>query len=158
MAEALDAKKITAELESLQLEETRERVERLRNKRSSRATRAASIEKSLRDDAIRDEFKASQCWHRKGGKGAGWLQHGDSTQYAVIKHTLSHGPIIVICQRCPKVWLPPDPKLNARTASAEQRREYKRLWDEYIWALNLPTDNEPSGTQLFLITKNEAAA
>jgi hypothetical protein len=157
MAERLDKTKITEELELLQLEETRERVDKLRNKRSSRATRIASIEKSLRDDELRDAYKASQCWHRKGGKGAGWLQHGDSTQFAVIKHTLSHGPIIVICQRCPKVWLPPDPALNARNAPLEHKREYKRLWDEYVWALNLPTDNEPSGTQLFQITKDAAA-
>jgi hypothetical protein len=153
MADKLDKGKITEELELLQLEETRERVQKMRNRKSSRETRIASIEQSLADEDQRNAYKASICWHRKGGKGAGWLQHGDSTQFAVIKHTLSHGPVIVICQRCPKVWAPPDPALNAPRATQEQKREYKRLYDEYVWALNLPTDNEPSGTQLFMVNR-----
>jgi hypothetical protein len=47
--------------------------------------------------------------------------------------------------------------LNSRKASSEERRLYKVLWQEYVTALNLPTDNEPSGTQLFVITRDEAA-
>jgi hypothetical protein len=79
------------------------------------------------------------------------LSHGSDHHYAVIKHQLSHGPIIVVCQRCTKIVEPPDPALNARKATTEQKAEYKRLYEEYQWWLNLPTDNEMSGTQLFVI-------
>jgi hypothetical protein len=156
MTDRMDKTKITDELEQLQLEETRERVADMRGRRKSQTQRAESIELSLRRDAAMQKMKEAGCWHKKGGKGVENLAHGNDANHAIIKHTLSHGPTIVICQRCFGVWEPPAP-LDRSTATAEQKAEYKRAWTEYQWALNLPTDNEPSGTQLFLITTDTAA-
>ncbi len=92
------------------------------------------------------------------GKGVEMLSRGNDHNYAVVKHQLCHGPIIIICQRCSKVVEPPPLELNTKKATAEQKAEYRRLYEEYQWWLNLPTDNEMSGTQLFVITNNEDAA
>jgi hypothetical protein len=147
----LDKASITAQLEQLQLEETQERVYEMRRNKEARIQRAASRERDIaRDNAMR---KASQdaCWHKKGGKGVEMLLRGNDHNFAVVKHQLCHGPIIIICQRCFKLVEPPNPALNAKTATAQQKAEYKRLYDEYVLWLNLPTDNEMSGTQLFVI-------
>lgn len=156
--EKMDRAKIMAEMEALQLEETRDRVRTIRLTRAQREARTASLQKSLRDTNERKKFVQSRCVHKKGGKGVNMLFQGNDANYAVCKFTLSHGPTIVVCQRCIRVWEPPDRKLNSRKATPEQRAEYRRLWDEYQWALNLPTDNEPGGTKLFEIYGNEDAA
>jgi hypothetical protein len=155
--ERMDKKKITDELEQLQLEEVRERVHQIRSKRATRIRRAESRERSLADQRRREKAMQDGCVHRKGGKGVEGRFKGNDTNFAVVKHTLCHGPTLVICQRCFKIWEPPPPELNSRKASSEERRLYKVLWQEYVTALNLPTDNEPSGTQLFVITRDEAA-
>jgi hypothetical protein len=154
----LDKKAITEELEQLQLEETRDRVEATRAHRAAVAARATRRNQDILDNRKMTEAQQANCWHKKGGKGVANLAHGNDHNYAVVKHTLSHGPMIVVCQRCSKVWEPPDTRLNARKASPEDKALYKKLWDEYQWAVNLPTDNEPSGTQLFVISKNEEPA
>ena len=152
----LDRAKITEELENLQLEETRERVHQIRSKRSSRIRRMESRERSLDDQRRREKFMQDNCLHKKGGKGVEGRFKGNDANYAVVKHTLSHGPTIVICQRCFKIWEAPNTALNTKKASVEERKEYKRLYEEYTTALNYPTDNEPSGTQLFVITRDAA--
>ena len=154
----LDKKAITEELELLQLEETRDRVEATRAHRSAVRARAERRNQDILDNRRMEEAQQAACWHKKGGRGVENLSHGNDHNYAVIKHTLSHGPLIVVCQRCRKLWEPPDTRLNARSASKEDKALYKKLWDEYQWAVNLPTDNEPSGTQLFVISKNEEPA
>jgi hypothetical protein len=154
----LDRKAITEELENLQLEETRERVEVMRQHRAAKLSRAEMRTRDLLDAQAQQEAIHANCWHKKGGKGVEMLPHGNDHNYAVIKHTLCHGPTIVVCQRCSKVWEPPNTALNARRASTEDKALYKKLWTEYQWAMNLPTDNEPSGTQMFVISKPEAAA
>ena len=147
-----------AELAALQLEETRERVEQMRSRRESKLRRAAARANDVNRAEARKKAQAEACWHKKGGKGVENLSHGTDNYYAVVKHQLCHGPIIVICQRCPKVWEPPPVELNKRNATAAQKAEYKRLYEEYVWAVNLPTDNTMSGTQLFQITDNREAA
>lgn len=153
----LDRKTITEELENLQLEETRDRVDQMRRVRSAKLHRAARRNQDLLDARAMQEAIQANCWHKKGGKGVAMLPHGNDANFAVVKHTLSHGPMIVLCQRCSKVWEPPPPALNARKASAEDKALYKKLYAEYQWAVNLPTDNEPSGTQLFVFTQESAA-
>jgi hypothetical protein len=155
---ALDKKTITEELELLQLEETRERIDEMRRNKTSKAARVAARNRDITENLrIAAAIRAS-CWHKKGGKGVSQLLQGTDHNYAVIKHTLSHGPLIVICFRCGNVWEPPPVELNARKASVEDKALYKKLWTEYQWAVNLPTDNEPSGTQLFVIPPPEAVA
>jgi hypothetical protein len=153
----LDKAKVTEQLEQLQLEEALANAEDRRGRASERKTRVASIERSLKDGKARQRDIQSRCAHRKGGKGVAMLYQGNDSNYAVIKHTLSHGPTIVLCQRCSKVWEPPPRELMAKGATAEQRAEYRRLAEDYQWAMNLPTDNEPSGTVLFAFSEELSA-
>jgi hypothetical protein len=151
-----DKKSVTAQLEQLQLEETQERVDAARATRKARINRNRQMALTIeRGDAIR---KAQQdaCWHKKGGKGVTMLSQGNDHNFAVVKHQLCHGPIIVVCQRCSKLWEPP--LKPAKGASAEERTKYREDLAEYHRALNLPTDNEQSGTQLFVIGIAEPAA
>lgn len=153
MPEALDRKKITEELEQLQLEETRERVDSMRLAKANRERRIKARDNDLRNDAARKLAAKEACWHKKGGKGVAMLAHGNDHNYAVVKHILSHGPTIIICQRCMWVWEPPDASL--RRGTKEQRELYRKQYEEYQWAINLPTDNETSGTQLFVINPTQ---
>jgi hypothetical protein len=146
------------ELEQLQLEETRYKIRDLRSNESMRKTRARAVESSLRADAERTAAMQARCVHKKGGKGVEMMYRGNDSNYAVIKHQLPHGPIIVVCQRCIKLWTPPDPALIAKGATVEMRRLYAKQQKEYQEALNYPTDNEMSGSQLFVITQNEPVA
>jgi hypothetical protein len=155
MAERLDKKQITDELEQLQLEETKERVAQIRRVRAMRENRMRTRQLALaKNDAIQKAAEAN-CAHRKGGKGKEMWFSGNDSNYAVVKHILSHGPMIVICQRCNKVWEPPP--IALRRGTGEERREYKRLYTEYQAAVNLPTDNETSGARLFEFTSEQVA-
>jgi hypothetical protein len=147
-----DRQKMRDELELLQLEEARANAQRMRDRRASRKARMEKIELSLAQTRRSQENEQSICKHKKGGKGRENMLNGNDNNYAVITHTLSHGPVVVICQRCGKKWEPPPANLIRKGASADERKEYKRLYEEYVWARNLPTDNVPSGTQIFAIT------
>lgn len=153
-----DRASVTAELESLQLEELKDRVEQIRSHRESKRRRIASRDGDLKAALRRQEAAQAACWHKKGGKGVEMLSRGTDNYFAVVKHQLCHGPIIVVCQRCGKVWEPPPVELNQRRAAPEQKAEYKRLYVEYVKAVEFPTDNLMSGTQLFQITDNREAA
>jgi len=147
--------KILGELESLQLEETRERVMAARQRREQAAANSRHmVELIIRNKAIEKATQAD-CWHKKGGKGTQGLNRGDDSKYAVVKHQLPHGPIIVVCQRCIKIWERPEPLKKGFTQ--EERKAYMLALDEYNKALNFPTDNEMSGSQLFVITEHPAA-
>lgn len=151
--------KIADELEQLQLEEAREVAQGRRDKRLGRQNKIKAIELSLRRGRKGQERIQDACQHRKGGKGTSQMYAGNDPNYAVVTHTLSHGPTIVVCQRCGKLWEPP--AQLPKKATAEQRAQYKIDLGEYRRALNFPTDNEPSGTTLFAFTPNdddEAAA
>jgi hypothetical protein len=154
----LDKSKVNDELEQLQLEEARDNAERRRNTRNDRANRVRMIETALKNGEALQKSIQSRCAHRKGGKGIAMLFQGNDANYAVVKHTLSHGPTIVLCQRCAKVWAPPPRIWNRKGATAEQKAAYRQLAMDYQWALNLPTDNEPSGTVLFAFHNEEDTA
>ena len=125
---AIDKKSVTEELEQLQLEETRERVivmrQNARCKGRARGTR--NVDRDIMENMSQQRAIQASCWHKKGGKGRENLLHGNDANYAVIKHTLSHGPMIVVCQRCSKVWEPPDTRLNHPKATTEQKALYQK--------------------------------
>ena len=148
--------KIKDELEDLQLQEAREAAESRSQTRSQRQSRAIAIEQSLSRDRSHQASIQAGCHHRKGGKGTAQLYQGNDPNYAVITHTLSHGVTIVICQRCGKLWEPPT--ALRKSATPEQRAQYKTDLATYRWAVNLPTDNEPSGTTLFAFSSAEEDA
>ena len=154
----IDRAKIQDELADLQLQEAREAAETRSINRVQKVQRIAALERSLKRDRQHQKRIQESCAHRKGGKGTSQIYMGNDANYAVITHTLSHGPTIVICQRCWKVWEPPAPL--PKKATAEMKAQYREDLAEYRRARNLPTDNEPSGTVLFSFTPDddEAAA
>lgn len=147
---------IDDELKVLQLEEAREVAQGRKQKRMSRESKVKAIEFSLKRDRTQMERTQAACVHRKGGKGKDGIYNGNDQNYAVITHTLSHGPTIVVCQRCGKIWEPP--LRPSKKATAEVKAQFREDYNEYRRALSLPTDNEPSGTVLFAINDDYEAA
>jgi hypothetical protein len=148
-------KEMEDELRQLQLEEARATANDRKQNRVSRENKIKAIEFSLKRDREQRKYIQDNCVHRKGGKGKDGIYNGNDSNYAVITHTLSHGPTIVVCQRCGKKWEPP--ARPAKGATKEVRDQYIADLAEYRRALALPTDNEPSGTVLFNFIENEAA-
>jgi hypothetical protein len=145
------------ELRDLQIEEAHERLRTKRTRKIDREAKQKAMQDQLAANNVQREAQASACTHRKGGKvglsgGMQALTAGNSENYSVVKHTLPAGEIIVICQRCPKEWHKPDAAL-AKDRDAEVRAQYKLDMAEYLQALRFPTDNEPSGTQMFLVQR-----
>lgn len=152
-----DKKKLT-ELEELELEETRLRVEDLRNRVETERARRNQIIRNHKQQQEAIEQKMRQimaeqkiCKHKKGGKNLEGVLNGSDSQYSVINHTYPWGEQSVTCTRCGKDWREPAKELKATNPAA-----YKQAYQEWIEALNFPTDNEPSGTRLFVITNNAA--
>ena len=151
-----DKKQINEELEMLQLEEAREVAAERKQTRVGRENRVRSIELSLRRDREHQKRIQEGCQHRKGGKGTAQIYAGNDPNFAVITHTYSHGPTMVTCQRCGITVGPPEPL--PKNATPAQRAQYRLELQEHRRWLNLPTDNEPSGTVLFAFTSDESAA
>jgi len=148
--------KTQEKLQELQLEEALEVAQERRQRRAGRENKIKAIEFALARDREQEKRKQEACVHRKGGKGKDGIYNGNDANYAVITHTLSHGPTIVVCQRCGKIWEPP--ARLPKGASKELRAQYVEQMAEYRKALALPTDNEPSGTVIFEIIRNDEAA
>ena len=144
------------ELEQLQLEEARAAALERKQKREQERARQMAIVAALKKDAAMQARIQASCAHKKGGKGVSAIYSGNDANYAVVVHTLSHGVTIVVCQRCGKIWAPPEPL--PRGAAKEQRETYREALNTYRWARNLPTDNEPSGTTLFAFEREEETA
>lgn len=144
------------ELLALQLEEALAVAQDRRQRRGSRENKIQAIEFSLKRDREQLERTQAACAHRKGGKGKDGVFNGNDASYAVITHTLSHGPTIVVCQRCGKIWEAPD-KLPKKSTQ-EQRDKWLAQTNEYRRALALPTDNEPSGTVIFEVIRYDDEA
>lgn len=144
---ATEIEKNRAELELLQLQELREAAEQRRSARASQARQRRTVAMALQMTLNAQRNLHSRCAHKKGGKNLDQFFDGNDSNYAVIKHTLSHGPTIVLCQRCQNLWEAPA-QLHA-DASPAQIRQWEDEMRAYRAALALPTDNEPSGAVLF---------
>ena len=92
-----------------------------------------------------------KCTHRKGGiitniKDPSTisfaLAHGNSMQYAVLKHRMINRDIWVRCLRCGKWWKPPC------RSEFKLDRDYWKAMFEYEEALEFPTNNATSGSVL----------
>lgn len=142
-------------LEQLQFEEAMEVADERRRRRIERQHRREGLELTIKRDRENQERIQAACAHRKGGKGTQQLYAGNDQNYSVITHTLSHGPTVVICQRCWKIWEPP--VRLPKNATAEMRAKYREDLAEYNRARAFPTDNEPSGTVLFAFHEPEFA-
>ena len=149
--------KMREDLERMQLEELYENARQREKRKLGVEARKKRVEASIATQERTERGRQAICKHRKGGKGLAGLFNGSDANFALITHTLSHGPTVVYCMRCSKRWEPPNPALNSKKATDEQRTLYMKQYEEYLWARNAPTDNEPSGTVIFEFQKEAAA-
>jgi uncharacterized protein len=147
----IELKRLQILEKQLQLEDLTMRVE---NEKARRKAIAQAHEQAMRtlDEANKNiEKDQAFCKHKKGGKNLEGIINGNDPNYSVIKHTYATGEVEVLCSRCGKQWK--EPKAALRKTDPEK---YKEQMEEYREAINFPTDNEPSGTQLFMITGTAA--
>lgn len=141
---------VDLEMKRLNLELMQEQVQAMHQKKE---TRRQQLQKQQEDLEANDRIKAAReanCKHKKGGRNKEGLDRGNSSDYAVIQNTYPWGAVQVMCQRCGATW--DNPPIELKATDPEKYFEQLR---KYRIALDWPTDNEPSGTQIFLITRNE---
>lgn len=149
---ALEKETLLLELAKEDLEDKREarneRANKLENKASNFKTRGEALSANNNKTA-QDQRR---CNHRKGGQGLQGVVggRGDSTYYAVIKHTFCHNDTWVCCLRCGKTWKPPLER------SFRSKDEYYVAVAEYKMALDFPTLNAPSSSSQFQFSDNGA--
>ena len=125
----LETEKLRLEKEKLELEKLKNDVMDIRRKQESERISREQVQESLtfvREKRISDE---TLCTHMKGGDSASMMNGGpaqgnDTSNYAMVQHTLTTGVTFRMCLRCGKTWFPKDP--------------------DYRWAMSRPTRNSPS--------------
>lgn len=131
----------------LELEDLTNRVQNERERRAAIVRAHKATQESI-DQADRDKAREQgTCRHKKGGKNMEGILNGNDANYSVIKHTYPWGVTAVHCTRCGKEWWPAPAAMKKANPAA-----YKQQQREYVEALNLPTDNEPSGSLMFSIS------
>jgi hypothetical protein len=135
------------EEKQLDLEIKREQVAKIKSQRNAKLDENRAKQIATKQFLANREANQEHCNHRKGGSGAGAVINGEGTDqnYAVIKHKMPNGTYSIFCQRCGREWHAPFPKLGIEGSK------------DYRWALNLPSDNVPSGSSTFLFERTEAA-
>lgn len=127
----LESEKLKLQRELLELEKLTADIETIRVKKTNRTMSAETNTKSLEFQISDRRNHEEQCTHMKGGASEELL-HGaiskgtDSTNYAMITHTLVTGVCFRMCQRCGRTWFPKD--------------------SDYKWAMTRPSKNSPSGS------------
>lgn len=166
MAEKNQPEELT-ELQQLELEERRHRTALMREQVAQLASRNEQKERARREQVHTEmanrrkrEAQQAQCAHRKAGRGIEGIFSGSAPEYCIIKHTEPWGETYVTCQRCGKEWRDPffmmrklDPKKVSEYKKAN-KREYEQQMRDYKWAMDLPTDNSPSGGTIFSIERD----
>lgn len=128
---------------ALDLELKREKVRRIREERQSKLDETHERQKSIRDMIDQRKRLQANCNHRKGGRGAGAVLNGQGmdTNFAVVRHMLPSGALLILCQRCGQEEYSRDP-LTGKPAT-----------DQYERFANFPTDNQTSGSSLFIAAR-----
>lgn len=153
MAKTAEREKLDLEREELELEKLRADVDKLRGERMQRMMQRERMAQTLKDNETQEALRRASCKHRKGGKNKAGFLNGNDSNYSVIHHTYPEGRLVVMCTRCQSEW--EKPPIELRKTDPKTYREKMAAYQE---ALNWPTDNEPSGTQLFLITRDGTPA
>lgn len=149
---AIEKEELLLELAKEDLQDKKEarseRANKLENRASNYKTRGEAINANNNKTA-QDQRR---CNHRKGGQGLQGVVggRGDSTYYAVIKHTFCHNDTWVCCLRCGRTWKPPLER------SFKSKDEYYVAVAEYKMALDFPTLNAPSSSSQFQFSDNGA--
>jgi hypothetical protein len=154
----MPTKKFTqAEADDIELRYKQLLIEEMMEKSQARADRKEQLAAD-RAQQIADFLKNEKerlrrqlvCKHRKGGKDNKFA-NGNSQNFSVIMNTYPTGDQCVMCTRCGKeVW---KPKRSLRKENPELYQEQWRLWVEWR---DFPTDNSPSGGQIFDIQSSAA--
>jgi hypothetical protein len=100
---------LTLRTKRAEAQDIEERLAERELKRETNRQKAITNGQTLKQIAAGDTAHQKKCNHKKGGNGADGVVRGkgDSTDFAVIKHTFAHGDTWVRCQRCGKTWKPP---------------------------------------------------
>ena len=131
----LESKKLALEMQQLEYIDLKNRVQKIKDQAQRQAVTHQTVEDALADKDRQTKNRQEACTHRKGGKGyEGLCGNGQDSMYAIARHRMANGEIIVLCLRCQKVW--------------------DRKDAEYNQALRFPTDNEMSESCQFSITKH----
>ncbi len=136
------------EMKRVQLELQKEQLQEINARKESRRLQIAEQQRDIVENERQRIAREANCKHKKGGRNKGGLERGTDSNYAVIQHTMPIGDVIVMCQRCGAIWT--KPPIELKRSDPEAHAVMQR---NYLRALEWPTDNEPSGTQLFLIQR-----
>lgn len=136
-----------------EIEDIQARVAERKQKRNEILAAHKSQQAAI--DQFNRDVEAEQiiCRHRKGGKNLPGILNGRDSDHSIIVNTYPWGETRVMCTRCTKEWKRPAAKLLKTDPKL-----YRRLMAEYQEALRFPTDNEPSGSQLFTFTQEPTPA
>lgn len=130
----LERSKLLQEKEQLELIKLRKEVEKMKLDDKQREILLKQHSETVDEYRRRINQEQQACNHHKGGVDiAGVRGQGNHSMFAVIKHQLPTGDIMVLCQRCNKIWQVGDSDYNAM--------------------LNAPTDNTMSTSVQFIGAK-----
>jgi hypothetical protein len=141
----LEEKRLAVKFAKANLEDMQERLDERQIKRENVRQKSITNGAILKQNNATDASSQTRCNHRKGGNElTGYIGgQGDSSQYAVIKHTFANGDQWIRCTRCSKTWKPP---VESQFITKES---YYEALAEYKTAVNFPTQNKPSTAVVF---------
>lgn len=126
--------KLLKEKESLELIKLRKEVEKMKLEDRQRDILLKQHAETVDEYRRRINMEQHSCNHHKGGVDiAGVRGQGTHNLFSIVKHQLPTGDIMVLCQRCSKIWQPGD--------------------ENYYAMLNAPTDNTMSTSVQFIGAK-----
>lgn len=134
------------EFKRLQMQLIRQQLNEAKEKEEDRKVRMERQLRELEANKLIEANRQSNCKHRKGGKNLVNFLNGNDSQYSVVRITYPTGDVVIMCTRCQKEYRKPPVELKKSNPS-----RYRTELQEYKMACELPTDNEPMGTQLFLV-------
>lgn len=149
---AEDFARIISEAEQVELDYKRMMTADLRAKMQERDNR---FEQLLHEARQRNkDYEAGEkqrrrrrtiCKHRKGGRNNNFAR-GNGNDFSIVINTYSDGRVGALCTRCQSEWWKPTKSLyrTNRKLYYEQQKSWQEIED-------MPTDNSPSGSQIYLI-------
>lgn len=147
-----DVRRELSEAELVELDYKRVLVADLKAKmveRENRFTQLKNEAAQRQKDFVAGEKQRARrrriCKHRKGGRNNNFAK-GNSNDFAIIVNTYSDGRVGALCTRCQSEWWKPTKALY-RT-DRKLYLEQQKAWEEIA---DMPTDNSPSGSQIYLI-------
>lgn len=145
-----ESQQLTLQSKKAELQDLQERLAERELKRENNRQKAVTNGQTLQQIAKNEVSNQKRCNHKKGGNGAAGVigGKGDSTDFAVIKHTFAHGDTWVRCQRCGKTWKPPVKKDYTTDET------YETALRVYEIALEFQTKNVTSSGVAFRFSDN----